>query len=115
MGYGYHSGGAWYVILIPAAFILVRMFAGQRRRRIGGGRQSPAPPAMSNSAVPGSAAAAPHAAYAPGPRGIPAGWLVDPSGRFDQRYWSGTEWTDHVTKDGVPSSDPPPGAPANGQ
>ena len=41
-------------------------------------------------------------------QGIPAGWFADPSGRFEQRYWSGTEWTEHVTKGGVPSSDPPP-------
>ena len=40
--------------------------------------------------------------------GIAAGWLIDPSGRHEKRYWSGTEWTDHVTDGGVPGSDPPP-------
>ena len=40
--------------------------------------------------------------------GIAPGWLIDPSGRHEKRYWSGTEWTDHVTDGGVPGSDPPP-------
>jgi hypothetical protein len=40
--------------------------------------------------------------------GIPAGWLIDPSGRHERRYWSGTEWTEHVTDGGVPGIDPPP-------
>lgn len=26
----------------------------------------------------------------------PAGWLKDPSGEFDQRYWNGTAWTIRV-------------------
>ena len=26
----------------------------------------------------------------------PAGWLKDPSGEFDQRYWNGTAWTNRV-------------------
>ncbi|HVX23543.1 MAG TPA: DUF2510 domain-containing protein [Acidimicrobiales bacterium] len=46
-----------------------------------------------------------------GHTGVPAGWLVDPSGRHQQRYWSGTTWTEHVADDGVPGLDPPPGAP----
>jgi hypothetical protein len=36
-----------------------------------------------------------------------AGWHPDPSGRHQLRYWSGTEWTDQVTDNGVPSTDPP--------
>lgn len=32
-----------------------------------------------------------------------AGWYPDPSGQAAQRYWDGSEWTDHV--DGFP---PPP-------
>ncbi|MHB8219474.1 MAG: DUF2510 domain-containing protein [Acidimicrobiales bacterium] len=40
--------------------------------------------------------------------GIPAGWLPDPTGRYQQRYWSGTAWTTHVQRTGVPGSDPPP-------
>jgi hypothetical protein len=40
--------------------------------------------------------------------GIAPGWLIDPSGRHEKRYWSGSEWTDHVTDGGVPGIDPPP-------
>jgi uncharacterized protein DUF2510 len=42
--------------------------------------------------------------------GIPPGWLTDPSGRHEHRYWSGSEWTEHVTDGGVPGTDPPPGS-----
>jgi Protein of unknown function (DUF2510) len=40
--------------------------------------------------------------------GIAPGWLTDPSGRHEKRYWSGSEWTEHVTDGGVPGVDPPP-------
>lgn len=40
--------------------------------------------------------------------GIAPGWLIDPSGRHERRYWSGSEWTEHVTDGGVPGTDPPP-------
>jgi Protein of unknown function (DUF2510) len=40
--------------------------------------------------------------------GIPAGWMADPSGKHDERYWSGTEWTEHVMNDGTPAIDPLP-------
>jgi Protein of unknown function (DUF2510) len=42
--------------------------------------------------------------------GIRPGWLVDPSGRHQQRYWSGSEWTEHIMDGGVPGTDPPPGS-----
>lgn len=42
--------------------------------------------------------------------GIAAGWLTDPSGRHERRYWSGSEWTEHVTDGGVKGTDPPPGS-----
>ena len=29
------------------------------------------------------------------------GWYADPSGRYDHRYWDGTAWTEHVSRDGV--------------
>ena len=40
--------------------------------------------------------------------GVPPGWLVDPSGRHEKRFWSGSEWTQHVTDGGVPGVDSPP-------
>jgi hypothetical protein len=53
----------------------------------------------------------PHGSTSPAPapaHGIAAGWLPDPSGRHEQRFWSGTAWTDHVTDGGVPGTDPFP-------
>lgn len=37
----------------------------------------------------------------------PANWYKDPSGRFELRYWNGSQWTEHVAKGGVQSIDPP--------
>jgi uncharacterized RDD family membrane protein YckC len=38
----------------------------------------------------------------------PAAWYVDPSGRHEHRYWSGSAWTEHVADGGQPSVDPLP-------
>jgi len=38
---------------------------------------------------------------------VPANWYKDPSGRFEMRYWNGTEWTEHVATAGKQSIDPP--------
>lgn len=40
----------------------------------------------------------------------PAGWYPDPLGRFDHRYWDGTAWTEHVSRDGRQEIDPVDGA-----
>lgn len=37
----------------------------------------------------------------------PANWYKDPAGRFDYRYWDGSKWTDHVSRAGKVSKDPP--------
>jgi hypothetical protein len=50
-----------------------------------------------------------------------AGWLADPTGGHEVRYWDGTRWTQHVGDRGVTAIDPlpagveppAPGAPAN--
>ncbi len=42
-----------------------------------------------------------NAATAPGP-----GWFPDPAGRFDHRWWDGTDWTDTVARDGTTTTDP---------
>lgn len=45
------------------------------------------------------------------PRGTPphpAGWLTDPLGRHEIRYWDGWEWTAHVSDAGIPATDPVP-------
>jgi uncharacterized RDD family membrane protein YckC len=40
----------------------------------------------------------------------PAAWYTDPYGRHEQRYWSGSAWTEHVADRGQQSADPPPAA-----
>ena len=35
-----------------------------------------------------------------------AGWHHDPYGRFQQRYWDGAKWTEHVATGGVQQVDP---------
>jgi len=35
-----------------------------------------------------------------------AGWRNDPYGRFQQRYWDGAKWTEHVATGGVQQVDP---------
>jgi hypothetical protein len=37
------------------------------------------------------------------------GWLPDPGGRHEYRYWNGTSWTNDVATNGVTSVDPPAG------
>lgn len=53
--------------------------------------------------------------YGPDPKGAtapqsgvaaPAGWLADPTGRHQLRYWDGNAWTDNVSDSGATSTDP---------
>ena len=37
---------------------------------------------------------------------VPANWYKDPSGRFEMRYWNGTQWTEHVARGGQQFTDP---------
>lgn len=37
-----------------------------------------------------------------------AGWLSDPTGQHELRYWDGTTWTDHVSNAGTVAADPLP-------
>jgi hypothetical protein len=34
------------------------------------------------------------------PSGSPSGWYPDPSGRYELRFWGGSEWTVHVADGG---------------
>jgi uncharacterized protein YxjI len=42
----------------------------------------------------------------PAPEPYPAGWYPDPSGRYDHRWYDGTQWTHHVASDGTQTVDP---------
>ncbi len=37
---------------------------------------------------------------------VPAGWFPDPYGRYQQRHWNGSNWTEHVITNGVQAVDP---------
>lgn len=37
----------------------------------------------------------------------PAGWYADPAGRYELRYWDGSQWTEHVSRAGQQYTDPP--------
>lgn len=37
---------------------------------------------------------------------VPAGWIQDPTGRHQLRYWDARQWTHHVSDNGAVSTDP---------
>jgi hypothetical protein len=105
-GYGH---GSWFIVLVPLALIALRALASGRRR--GAPRRPQAPPSffVGHPSPPGSAPTPPSPDPAgSGTTGTPAGWFTDPFVKHEQRYWSGTAWTEHVLDDGVPGNDPPP-------
>src|SRR5580704_7428775 len=107
MFYGHES---WIAVVIFGGLFAMRMLSSQRQRR-GYGRGP-----VSRSPFPSAGFQAPRAGstvQSPGPgatsfTAIAPGWLADPVAKHDHRYWSGTHWTEHVSDDGVPGTDPPP-------
>ena len=68
--------------------------------------------APATAAEPAVVAPAPVSAPAPAPPtivppppGTPAGWMPDPTTRFEQRYWDGGKWTEHVFRGGEQAVD----------
>jgi uncharacterized membrane protein YhaH (DUF805 family) len=43
---------------------------------------------------------------------VPAGWYPDPAGSGGQRWWDGTQWSEHVQPPAVPAAPETPAAPA---
>jgi Protein of unknown function (DUF2510) len=116
-GYGHSS---WIALVVFGGMFALRYVSMQRRRggRPPGGRRpgstpgsfftgsgSPRPPGPPGSSTlpTGSTPTGPA-----GSSGMPAGWFRDPFFKHEQRFWSGTEWTEHVTDGGVPGTEPPP-------
>ena len=103
----YYGHGSSIALVIFFGLFAMRAFS-QRRRR-GQQRSSPLTrsftdptiPTQTSDAVDGSSGGVTFTGIAPG-------WLTDPSCRHEQRYWSGSEWTEHVMDGGVPGTDPPP-------
>jgi hypothetical protein len=44
----------------------------------------------------------------------PPSWQRDPLGRYEYRFWDGTQWSDHVATGGIQGIDPLPHAPVSG-
>jgi len=65
---------------------------------LGGMGQATAQPAAQQSAP---------AQQASAQSSTPAGWYHDPSGRYELRYWDGSQWTEHVARGGQQFTDPP--------
>jgi hypothetical protein len=111
--WGGHGGSAAVIGALLVMFV-IRALSG-RRGPAGRGQRTGsgflAPPRRGPDPDPGSGSLVDRgeSTHRPGFTGIPAGWLPDPTGRFERRYWSGREWTEHVTSGGVPGSDAPPG------
>jgi hypothetical protein len=61
--------------------------------------------AASTPATP--AATAPTSPATPATPAVPAGWYHDPAGRYELRYWDGSAWTEHVSRNGQQYTDPP--------
>lgn len=59
-------------------------------------------PSQQPSAVP-----PPNRTQPPAPSGPPAGWYPDPNGTAEERWWDGTQWSQHV-QNRRPMPPPPP-------
>ena len=116
----FYGHGSWIFVVILLGTFALRSTAMRRRR---GGRRSTSGYGAMFQGGPGAGASGPAGGAGPagGPgagastgwgtarTGIPAGWMPDPSGRHQERYWSGMAWTEHVRTTGAPGTDPPPG------
>ncbi|MGO8869845.1 MAG: DUF2510 domain-containing protein [Acidimicrobiales bacterium] len=108
MYYGHES---WIALAIFGGMFVMRALASQRRRSASGRspgqqRSFTAPPRTPPTAAPTERTAA--TATSASSTGTAPGWFTDPFVRHQHRYWSGSEWTEHVSDDGVPGTDPPP-------
>ena len=111
----YYGHGSWIFLVLVGAMFAMRALSSRRRRTVYRGSpvsRSPFTGADVQGPAQGTTAQGTTERSAGGAAttftGIAPGWLTDPSGKHEQRYWSGTEWTEHVIDDGVPGTDPPP-------
>jgi len=108
----YYGHGSWVVGAVFVGVAVIRMVSSQRRRGRGqpGHPRHPGARSSFNGAYRHDAPAAPPVGHGPSPTGTGTapGWFTDPFFRHEQRYWSGVEWTEHVSDDGTPGTDQPP-------
>jgi hypothetical protein len=106
----FYGHGSSIVLVIFLGLFAMRAFSSHRRRR-GQQRSSPRTSSLTDPTLSNQGSDAADRSFGGVTfTGIAPGWLTDPSGRHQQRYWSGTEWTEHVADGGVPGTDPPPGS-----
>ena len=106
----YYGHGSWTILVLFGALVAFRALSSRRRRL---GRP---PPPVSTRSFTRFGISDPGVPSAGGPTrqtgnlftGVAAGWLPDPTAKHEQRFWSGTEWTDQVIDDGIRGTDPPP-------
>ncbi len=104
----YYGHGSWVAIVIFAGLFAVRALSSQRRRGSRTSRSSFTPTHQGDRQIPTAGVPERDGTTV---TGVAPGWFTDPFGKHDQRYWSGTEWTEHVDDDGTPGVDPPPQRP----
>jgi len=104
----FYGHGSWIALVVFFGLFAMRALSSQRRRR-GQHRGSPVTSSFTDPTFPSQASDSVDTSSGEVTfTGIAPGWLADPSGRHEQRYWSGSEWTEHVTDGDVPGTDPPP-------
>jgi hypothetical protein len=110
LGYGY-GHGSWVPIAIFAGMFAIRYVTSQRRRAGRQGRPT-SHRSFTGPPTPGAQKHPDGSPAGPGPTqtGTAPGWFRDPFFKHEHRYWSGSEWTEHVNDDGAPGVDPPPKA-----
>jgi Protein of unknown function (DUF2510) len=105
-----YGHGSTIALVVFLALFALRMLSSARRR----GRSRSSAPARSFADTTSTDQASGFAGGSSGQdafTGIAPGWLIDPTRRHEKRYWSGSEWTEHVSDGGVPGTDPPPPPP----
>jgi hypothetical protein len=68
---------------------------------------SPTPVSQPAATVASSTVGTTSTASSVGDAVAPAAWYPDPSGRYELRYWNGSAWTEHVSRNGQQFTDPP--------
>jgi hypothetical protein len=101
----YYGHGSWIAIAIFAGMFAVRALSSPRRRGSQTSRNSFTTTHPGDRPTPTTGAPERDGTTV---TGVAPGWFTDPFGRHDHRYWSGTEWTEHVDDHGTPGVDPPP-------
>ena len=99
----YHGHNSVVAVVVLIVVLGIRMAVTQRRRGMGLPGRAGRAAGLTSSADPSQQ----------GPvdatgTGTAPGWFTDPFVRHEQRYWSGTAWTEHVLDGPTASVDPPP-------